>query len=205
VITNVVFDVGNVLLPINYAKFMGYLTESGVDLSDLPGWLARVGLESHERGEIGGEELLGRIARTAGRPLDPALLKRNWLDMFDRSEEMFALATGLMADYRVFLLSNVGDLHWEYLDGRFGLAGLVHGALASFRTGVSKPSAAIYREAERLFGLEPARTVFIDDLRANVSGAEACGWRAIHHHDPTTTRAALRELDVRLPAAVVGS
>ena len=30
--------------------------------------------------------------------------------------------------------------------------------------GAIKPSAAIYRETERRFGLEPAATVFIDDL-----------------------------------------
>ena len=94
---------------------------------------------------------------------------------------MFALATGLMSDYRVYLLSNIGDLHWAHLDGRYGLGGLVHGALASFRTGAVKPHAAIFREAERRFDLEPAHTVFIDDLSANVRGATACGWRGIHH------------------------
>ena len=114
---------------------------------------------------------------------------------------MFALATGLMSDYRVYLLSNIGDLHWEHLDARYGLGGLVHGALASFRAGAVKPDAAIFREAERQFDLEPARTVFIDDLGANVRGAEACGWHGIHHIDAVTTRAALRRLDVRLPAS----
>jgi putative hydrolase of the HAD superfamily len=43
--------------------------------------------------------------------------------------------------------------------------------------------------------------VFIDDLSANVRGAESCGWRGIHHRDPATTLAALRALEVRLPAA----
>lgn len=199
-VENVVFDVGNVLLPLNYAPFLAFLTESGVDLTDMPGWLARIGLEAHECGELDGEAFLERLAATSGRPLDPQRLRTSWLDMFDEAPEMFALATGLMANYRVYLLSNIGDLHWAHLDGRYGLAGLVHGALASFRAGAVKPSAAIFRQAERQFGLEPARTVFIDDLGANVRGAEVCGWRAIHHRDPATTRAALRRLDVRLPA-----
>jgi putative hydrolase of the HAD superfamily len=114
---------------------------------------------------------------------------------------MFTLATGLKDRYRVYLLSNIGDLHWAHVDDRYGLGGLVHGALASFRAGAIKPSAEIYRTAERSFALEPARTVFIDDLAANVRGAEACGWRGIHHIDAVTTRAALRRLDVRLPAS----
>jgi HAD superfamily hydrolase (TIGR01509 family) len=199
-IRNVVFDVGNVLLPLDYRAFLTFLTEAGVDLSDMPGWLARIGLEAHERGELRGEAFLERLASTSGRQLDLARLRRAWLDMFDEAPEMFALATGLKSQYRVYLLSNIGDLHWDHLAQRYGLEGLVHGALASFRAGVIKPQAAIFREAERLFGLEPAGTVFIDDLSANVRGAEACGWHGINHVDPATTRAALRRLGVRVPA-----
>jgi len=72
--------------------------------------------------------------------------------------------------------------------------------IASFRVGAVKPSAAIYREAERRFDLDPAATVFVDDLPPNVAGAEACGWRAIHHRSPAATRERLRALGVRLPA-----
>ncbi|MGI9246729.1 MAG: HAD-IA family hydrolase, partial [Steroidobacteraceae bacterium] len=126
-------------------------------------------------------------------------MRGRWLDMFERSEEMFALATGLMADYRVFLLSNAGDLHWAHFDRLYGLDSLVHGACASFRVGAIKPEPAIYRRAEAMFGLDPAATVFIDDLSPNVAGAQACGWQAIHHTAPAATRARLREFGVRLP------
>ena len=199
-IRNVVFDVGNVLLPLNYGPFLAFLSGSGVDLTGMPAWLARIGLEAHERGDLPGEAFLERLGRTSGRTLDAARLRSSWLDMFDEAPEMFALARGLMSDYRVYLLSNIGDLHWEHLDSRYGLDELVHGALASFRAGAVKPEAAIFREAERRFALDPACTVFIDDLGANVHGAEACGWRGIRHVDPAATRAALRRLDVRVPA-----
>jgi 2-haloacid dehalogenase len=137
----------------------------------------------------------------ARRPLDPQELRERWLDMFDRAPDMLDLASGLMDDYRVYLLSNVGELHWRYLDAQYGLEGLTHGVIASFRVGATKPSADIYREAERRFGLEPAATVFIDDLAPNVAGAQACGWRAIHHRNAADTRRLLRALGVRLPAS----
>jgi FMN phosphatase YigB (HAD superfamily) len=107
-----------------------------------------------------------------------------------------------MVDYRVYLLSNVGDLHWRHLDERYGLERLTHGVVASFRVGAVKPSAAIYREAERRLGLEPAATVFIDDLQPNVAGAEACGWRAIHHRSAAETILRLGDHGVRLPRPV---
>ena len=199
-IRNVVFDIGGVLLRLRYQPFIEYLAGAGIDMTDLPRWLERVDLAAHERGEIGGEELLGRIAAMARRPLDPAELRGRWLDMFDQAQEMFELARGLRDEYRVLLLSNIGDLHWGHLNERFGFEELAHGVVASFRVGAIKPSVAIYRETERMFGLEPAATVFIDDLPPNVLGARACGWQAIHHRNPAETRRQLRALGVRLPA-----
>ncbi|HVN42180.1 MAG TPA: HAD family phosphatase [Steroidobacteraceae bacterium] len=198
-VRNIVFDVGGVLLRLRYQPFIDYLASAGVDLSDLPTWLATVDLAAHERGEISGQELLGRIAATAPRPLDRAELEARWLDMFERWDEMFTLARGLMPDYRVYLLSNIGDLHWAHIDERYGVGQLVHGACASFRVGAVKPDPRIYRAAERLFDLDPAATVFIDDLAGNVAGARECGWQAIHHSDARETRDRLRAFGVRLP------
>ena len=199
-IRNVVFDIGGVLLRLRYQSFIGYLAGAGIDMTNLPKWLEQVDLAAHERGEIGGDQLLERIAAMARRPLDPAELRARWLDMFDQAHEMFDLAEGLKGEYRVLLLSNIGDLHWAHLNARYGFERLAHGVVASFRVGAIKPSAAIYREAERMFGLEPAATVFIDDLPPNVVGAQACGWQGVHHRDPAETRRALRALGVRLPA-----
>jgi FMN phosphatase YigB (HAD superfamily) len=200
-IRNVVFDVGGVLVRLRYQRFVRYLGEAGVDMTDLPRWLTQVDLAAHERGEMTGEALLGRIAAMAARPLDVAELRANWLDMFERWDEMFDLASGLMDEHRVYLLSNVGDLHWAHLDHRYGIDSLVHGACASFRVGAIKPSADIYRKAEAMFGLDPGETVFIDDLPPNVTGARDCGWQAIHHRDVATTLDDLRRLGVQLPPA----
>jgi 2-haloacid dehalogenase len=200
-IRNVVFDVGGVLVHLRYQPFMRYLSSVGCDMSDLPGWLTRIDFAAHERGEITGEQMLERVAAQAPRAVDAAELRRHWLTMFERWDEMIDLAAGLMGDYRVYLLSNVGDLHWEHLDEHFGVDTLVHGSLASYRVGAVKPHAEIYRKAEAMFDLDPAATVFIDDLPPNVAGAQACGWHAIHHRDARTTRDQLRALGVKLPGA----
>lgn len=204
-IRNVVFDVGGVLLNLRYEPFIRYLQEAGIDMRDLPAWLTQVDLAAHERGEMTGEALLGRIAGMASHPLDLAELRSRWLDMFDRCDDMFRLASGLMQEHRVYLLSNVGDLHWDYFNSLYGLDSLVHGALASFRVGAIKPQADIYRKAESMFDLDPAVTVFIDDLPQNVAGARQCGWQAIHHRRVPATLDQLRSLGVRLPTSFPGT
>jgi FMN phosphatase YigB (HAD superfamily) len=124
-----------VLVRLRYRPFIEYLQAAGIDMSDLTSWLEQVDLAGHERGEHGGEELLGRIAAMAQRPLDPDELRARWLDMFERWHEMCDLAQGLKEQYRVFLLSNIGDLHWDHLDRQYGLERLAHGVLASYRVG----------------------------------------------------------------------
>jgi FMN phosphatase YigB (HAD superfamily) len=201
---NVVFDVGGVLVRLRYGSFVQYLAAAGTELMDLPKWLARVDIEAHERGEIPGAEFLERIAATTRDPLDRVELRARWLDMFEQAHDMFDLARALMRDYRVYLLSNVGDLHWAHLDERFGVASLGHGALPSFTVGAIKPHESIYRAAETRFALDPRATVFIDDIAANVAAARACGWAAIQHRDIVETRAALGQLGVRVPPPVDG-
>ena len=98
--------------------------------------------------------------------------------------------------HRVYLLSNIGDLHWEHLVGQHELDRIGHGALTSFHAGVMKPDTAIYEQAERKFALVPASTVFIDDRAENIEAARARGWHGIVHRNFDDTRLALLRLGV---------
>jgi 2-haloacid dehalogenase len=57
-----------------------------------------------------------------------------------------------------------------------------------------KPDPAIYRLALDRFGLEAARTVFIDDNAANIEGARSVGLIGLHFTDEPTLRRELVEL-----------
>jgi FMN phosphatase YigB (HAD superfamily) len=195
-ITNVVFDIGWVLVHLDWAPLTRFLREHGADAEHMQDVVARIDLERHELGEVPGDELLDNLARLGSRPMNAAELRWRWLDMFELQPPMIGLARRLAERYRVHLLSNVGDLHWAHLSREYGLHRICHGALPSFVAGVMKPEPRIYAEAERRFGLDPRATVFIDDLRANVDGARARGWHGIEHSDYDNTVRALAQLGV---------
>jgi len=197
-IDNVVFDVGWVLVRLEYGPLLSCLARAGFTPSAMPELVAAIGLEAHERGEISGATLIDNLMALAPGPLDRAEVERCWMSMFQPVEAMLDLARSLAATHRVHLLSNVGELHWRQLIASFGLDQIGHGALPSFEARALKPDAAIYEEAERRFGLVAARTVFIDDLAANIAAARRRGWHGIQHVDPPTTIAALGDLGVRL-------
>jgi len=195
-VESVVFDIGRVLVRLDFRPILAYFTRHGLDTGGMEALLEQIELAAYERGEFDGQELLRRIARLGDGRMDVAELHREWLGMFTPDEEMLALARRIATDRRVYLLSNIGDLHWEFLSREIEVESIGHGALPSFRAGASKPDPAIYRHAERLFGLDPSRTVFIDDLLANVDTARQRGWKAIHHLDYPSTVQDLRSLGV---------
>jgi len=206
-IRNVVFDIGWVLVRLNYRPLLDFLQAHGAQLADRDAVMARIRLEDHETGQLPGHGLLERLRElTASQAASLEELRIRWLDMFELEPAMVELAHRLSERYRVFLLSNIGDLHWAHLAREYRLHSIGHGALPSYVAGVMKPHAGIYAEAERRFALDPAATVFIDDRNENVASARSRGWHGIVHQDYRTTLARLQDAGVgtqgcRMPAS----
>lgn len=195
-IRNVVFDIGWVFVHLDHQPFLDFLCAHGADAPDLDSVLARIALEEHECGRMDGRGLLERCAALAARPMSLEAARASWVNMFELQPSMVDLANRLSARYRVYLLSNIGDLHWAHLSREYELHRIGHGALTSFVAGVMKPHDGIYVEAERRFSLTPEETVFIDDRAENIATARRRGWHGIVHGGHDTTVGALRGLGV---------
>jgi FMN phosphatase YigB (HAD superfamily) len=206
-IRNIVFDIGWVLVRLNYRPLLEFLQAHGTQLADRDAVMARIRLEDHETGQLPGHGLLERLRELTGsQAASLEELRIRWLDMFELEAAMVELAHRLSERYRVFLLSNIGDLHWAHLAREYRLHSIGHGALPSYVAGVMKPHAGIYAEAERRFALEPAATLFIDDRSENVASARSRGWHGIVHQDYRATLARLQAAGVgtqgwRMPAS----
>ena len=196
-VRNIVFDIGWVLVRLNYRPLLELLQAHGAELADRNAVMTGIRLEDHETGQLSGEGLLERLrGLTRARKVSLEEMRAKWLDMFELEPAMVELAHRLSERYRVFLLSNIGDLHWAHLAREYRLHAIGHGALPSYVAGVMKPHPAIYVEAERRFALEPAVTVFIDDRADNVATARLRGWHGIVHQDYQGTLGQLRALGV---------
>jgi 2-haloacid dehalogenase len=195
-IRSIVFDIGWVLVNLNPRPILDCLAEHECDVRDLHSLVRRIRLSDHETGRLTGSGLMEQVAALGRRPMHLDLARARWLDMFELQPKMVDLAHRLTDRYRVYLLSNIGDLHWAHLSREYRVHRIGHGALPSFVTGFMKPEAGIYAEAERRFELDPATTVFIDDRKENVTAARSRGWSAIEHDSYSRTVSALRALKV---------
>ncbi len=198
-IRNIVFDIGWVFVRLDPRPILDFLVQHEAACADLGSLIASIELNEHECGRLSGPELLERMGALTARPVPRGELHAKWLDMFELDPPMVELAQDLAGRYRVYLLSNIGELHWDHLCREYALHRIGHGALPSFVAGVMKPHPDIYLEAERRFGLEPSSTVFIDDRSENIDAARARGWHGIVHRDHAQTVADLGALGVQVP------
>jgi 2-haloacid dehalogenase len=96
--------------------------------------------------------------------------------------------------HRLYALTNFSHETWPLARARFAFLGWFEDVVVSGEVGLVKPDPRIYRLAVERCRLEPARTVFVDDLQANVAAARAEGLHALHFTVPERLRADLAAL-----------
>jgi 2-haloacid dehalogenase len=93
-------------------------------------------------------------------------------------------------------LTHLWHATWEGGRTRFAVPGRWADVVVSGEVGMVKPDPRIYRLAIERCRLDPARTVFVDDLPVNVEAARGEGLHAVHFTTPERLRADLAALGV---------
>ena len=74
---------------------------------------------------------------------------------------------------------------------RFNFLNAPRGVTVSAEVGLIKPDRKIFEHHVASFGLAPENTLFIDDVPANVAGAQGAGWQAVQFTGAEKLRADL--------------
>ena len=106
------------------------------------------------------------------------------------------------AGFRTGLLTNSFREFRAHLEQSidFGLFDVV---VDSSEVGCRKPEPQIYAMTAEAMGCRPEEILYLDDFLANVEGAAAAGWRAVHVHGEAEVRAAVAPLLGGLPASAL--
>ena len=75
----------------------------------------------------------------------------------------------------LFAITNFGHEFWEGFRPTQPIFDRFQGIIVSGTEKLIKPDPAIYRLAIKRFGIDPSGALFIDDVAANVAGAESLG------------------------------
>ncbi len=140
------------------------------------------------------------IARYPEREEQIRAFRLNWREMVPHAyEDSVALMTGLIdAGHDVTMLTNFAADTFQEARKIYPFLDLPRGVTVSGEVGLLKPDVAIYQRHAADFGLDPAASLFIDDVTVNVEGARAAGWQAVQFLGADKLRADLKDLGVEV-------
>ena len=156
--------------------------------------------EEQDRGRAWSEaeaELIGQYPEYAEQI---RAFRRNWHEMVPHALEdsVMVMLSLIEAGHDVTMLTNFASDTFAESRQRFGFLNAPRGVTVSGEIGLIKPDRAIFEHHADTFGLEPAETLFIDDVLANVTGARTAGWQAIQFTGANRLKADLAALGIAL-------
>jgi putative hydrolase of the HAD superfamily len=174
-----IFDIGNVLLPFDFAAALQRLGRNS-DVASLAKAMAPV-THAYEAGGMGRPVFLEKMREILRYQVAEAEFIAAWEDIFTENAAMTLLVGALHSRYPLFLLSNTNDLHMDYVRRKYPVFGHFKDGVYSYSAKCFKPERQIYEIALEQFGVEACKTAFIDDLQPNLDTALELGFQAIRY------------------------
>ena len=182
---NIIFDLGNVLVKLNPEGCIGAFKAIGMEelveqnpQSEGMKLMSKLGV-----GMMTTEEFCDAARKLTGTDVtnEEIIAAANKMLVVIPDEKKARLLQLKKAGYRLFLLSNTIDIHWDYcVEHLFsyqnhGVEDYFEHCFLSQRMHLAKPNARIYEEVIRQASIHPDETLFIDDLKENCEAAEKLG------------------------------
>jgi putative hydrolase of the HAD superfamily len=134
-------------------------------------------------------EQLGQIVGKTPEEVDAIIRKKHV-----RNDDLVEYVASLRKDYRVAMLSNIGDSVIEQLFSKEELDQLFDVVVLSHNEGLAKPNPAIFTLTAERMGLSPGECVMIDDIESNCDGAEIAGMYSVQHITNDGTRQTVEKI-----------
>ena len=190
-IRNIVFDLGGVLVDLDFKAAINGLQEAGfANVKEQLLAFDRGGIfQKFEVGEITADEFRTAIRENSTVTLTDEEVDGLWDAMLlEIPREKLELILELRGKYMVYLLSNTNSIHWDYVcKNAFNYRGFrvedyFEETFLSYEMHLAKPDKAIFEKVLHDANLLAEETLFIDDSEANCKAAQEVGIHAHHYH-----------------------
>lgn len=187
-IKNIIFDLGGVLVGFDGQRSISSFEALGCH--DVAQYVVEHRTEDLfadiELGRITTAEFCNEVRRISGTNAKDADIIEAWnalltpMSAVKRQRLMELHQQG----YRLFLLSNTNDMHWQLCGYVFDIAPLFEHCFLSYEMHLIKPNEEIYREVLRQADIRAEETIFIDDNLDNIKAARRVGLHVFHNETP---------------------
>ena len=188
-IRHIIFDLGGVLLNIDYKLTEQAFIKLGIEnFNELYSQAQQASLfDKFETGQMPQDEFIEAIRNLTPVPLEPDQVIQAWNAMLlDMPIRRLQLLQQLRSYYDLLLLSNTNEIHESafnkiVLDTKgISLGAFFDKVYLSHRIGMRKPHSTVFQRILDENGLKAEHTLFIDDSIQHIEGARSLGIQTIH-------------------------
>lgn len=199
------FDLGKVLFDFDYNIAIGRIkdkiTASPQDIIDAL-FYKDFGTD-FERGLISPQDFFIKFTKEFGASIDYDEFVHIWCEVFWPKTKMIDLVKKLKDTYPVYLISNINELHFDYLKENYPeVFSLFEGLILSYKVGSVKPEVEIYKELKGISGCPYTSIIYIDDRSDLIDGAKSLGLNCIKFDNFYQLVGDLKRYNVFIPAAL---
>lgn len=184
-IDNIIFDLGGVVLDIDYTRTIQAFKDLGIqDFDKLYTQASQSGVfDDFETGKITEEEFINYLLNSMSNSCTSADVIHAWNSMLlNWNKRKLDLILELRKNYRVFLLSNTNSIHKKAflssLENQLGINSLdqyFETIYLSHEIGLRKPNKDVFEYVLNKENLNADKTLFLDDSIQHIEGAKSIG------------------------------
>lgn len=182
---DILFDIGKVLLDFDFESSLVPLFSA--THPDPAAALSRLmkRKDEFEAGLVSVSDYTNWALRIMECTASPEEFHTAWRNIFTPNLPMWETAHRLSDQgHRLILFSNTNAIHCPDVFEKFPDFSIFQGSILSFEINSIKPEPKIYQHAIDKYALVPDKTLYIDDLPANIAMGDSFGFRT-HQYDLT--------------------
>lgn len=199
-IKTVIFDLGGVIVPLDFPRLYGRLAEHcDVPAEEIPQRIGETGLVPLlESGAMPAEEFTERIVKLLDLKVPDGQFRDLWSSLFPGHTLLpESLMEAVRKHHRLLLLSNTNAIHFGMVRENYPLLRHFDSYVLSHEVGAMKPSPKIYEAAIAAAQCKAEECFFTDDIPAYVEGARKAGLRSERFESYEQITAIFDEIGVR--------
>jgi putative hydrolase of the HAD superfamily len=187
---NIIFDLGGVLLNIDFQKSVTAFKKLGIENFDemFSQFKADDLFEKLETGNISESGFYAAIKKRTAVNISDTQIESAWNALLlDFRTQSLEFLEKLSANYKLYLLSNTNSIHLKCFKqlftretGKPSFDNYFIKAWYSNEVGLRKPNADIFEFVLHEENMLAAETLFIDDTLINIEAAEKLGFKTHH-------------------------
>ncbi len=185
-IKNIIFDLGGVVLNLDQNKTIRAFKKLGADLTKLND--ASSLFTDFETGKIDANFFVDTLHAHLNGTASKEAIIHAWNSMLlELPSERVDLINSLKKDYQLILLSNTNTIHIDAVyqeHGKEVFENLFSKIFLSHEIGLRKPTVECYKYVLDQAGINGEESIFIDDMPANIKGADQAGIHTIWAKTP---------------------